>query len=244
MKKVSFNLLLAAMIVALAFICYRSIMDPIEFAEERSVREKAIIARLIDIKTAQIEYRNAHRGEYTDNFDTLIDFVKNAQLPIIMKIGDLNDAQLERGLTDRNVVEAVEKALKSNKWVQKIVIDPENRKTIEVDLEKEGLKDFRRDTTWVALIDTIYKKSFVADSLRFVPFSNNVTFEMRTRCDTTKSGTAQWLFEACTPYETYLAGINDQEMHNLISTQKKLGRYCGLKVGNVEQPNNNAGNWE
>ena len=29
-----------------------------------------------------------------------------------------------------------------------------------------------------------------------------------------------------------------------ISDMKKMGRYCGLKVGDVEMPNNNAGNWE
>ena len=33
-------------------------------------------------------------------------------------------------------------------------------------------------------------------------------------------------------------------MNNLISNMKQMGRYCGLKVGDVEMPNNNAGNWE
>ena len=94
------------------------------------------------------------------------------------------------------------------------------------------------------LVDTIYGKGFNVDSLKYVPYSNGAQFELATSCDTTKSGSAQWLFEARTPFETYLTGINDQEMKNLISAQKKLGRYCGLKVGDVEQPNNNAGNWE
>ena len=75
---------------------------------------------------------------------------------------------------------------------------------------------------------------------------------METRCDTTKSGIAQWLFEARTLYKVYLDGINNQEMNNLnnqemnnlISNMKKLDRYAGLKVGDVETPNNNAGNWE
>ena len=53
MKK-GLNLLLAVTIIGLGYICYRSIMGPIEFAEERSFREKAIIARLIDIRTAQV----------------------------------------------------------------------------------------------------------------------------------------------------------------------------------------------
>ena len=63
MKKLALNLLLVVAILGLVFICYRSIMDPIEFSEERKSREKDIIARLIDIRTAQIEYRNYHKGD-------------------------------------------------------------------------------------------------------------------------------------------------------------------------------------
>ena len=229
MKKLALNLLLVVAIVGLAFICYRSIMDPIQFSEERATREKDVIARLIDIRTAQLEYRNSHNGEYTDNFDSLINFIKTAQMPIVLKVGELNDEQLERGLTEQKALDMIAKAIKTNKWA---------------DVDKEGLRDFRRDTTWIALIDTIYGKGFNADDLKYVPYSNGAVFEMATSCDTTKSGTPQWLFEARTPYQTYLSGVNDQEMHNLISSQKKLGRYCGLKVGDVEQPNNNAGNWE
>ena len=62
--------------------------------------------------------------------------------------------------------------------------------------------------------------------------------------DSTRSGTPLYLFEARTPYTVYLSGINEQELINLIDKQDKLSRYCGLKVGDVEEPNNNAGNWE
>lgn len=229
MKKLALNLLLVVAIAGLAYISVRSILDPIEFTEERTAREKAIIARLIDIRTAQLEYRNTHNREYTDNFDTLITFIKTAKMPIVLKVGELNDEQLERGLTEQKALDMIAKAQKTNKWA---------------DVDKEGLREFRRDTSWIALIDTIYGKNFCADSLKYVPYGNGAQFELATRCDTTKSGTAQWLFEARTPYETYLTGINNQEMLNLISAQKKIGRYCGLKVGDVEQANNNAGNWE
>ena len=229
MKKLALNLLLVVAIAGLAYISVRSILDPIEFTEERTAREKAIIARLIDIRTAQLEYRNTHNREYTDNFDTLITFIKTAKMPIVLKVGELNDEQLERGLTEQKALDMIAKAQKTNKWA---------------DVDKEGLREFRRDTSWIALIDTIYGKNFCADSLKYVPYGNGAQFELATRCDTTKSGTAQWLFEARTPYEVYLTGINNQEMLNLISAQKKIGRYCGLKVGDVEQANNNAGNWE
>ncbi|MBQ2368231.1 MAG: hypothetical protein II296_07940 [Bacteroidaceae bacterium] len=228
MKK-GLNLLLAVTIIGLGYICYRSIMGPIEFAEERSFREKAIIARLIDIRTAQVEYRNITKAGYSDNLDSLIEFVKTAQMPIVLKEGELDDAQLERGLTEKKAMEIIAKAQKTNNWKE---------------VEKEGLKNFRRDTSWIALLDTLYPQGYQIDSLAFVPFGNGAKFEVATSVDTTKAGSPQYLFEARTPYEVYLTGVNDQELKNLISDMKKMGRYCGLKVGDVEMPNNNAGNWE
>lgn len=228
MKKV-LNLLLAVTIIGLGYICYRSIMGPIEFEEERDLREKAIIARLIDIRTAQIEYRNIKKMGYADNLDSLIEFVKTSQMPVILKEGELNDEQLERGLTEKKAMEIIAKAKKTNNWKE---------------VEKEGLTNFRRDTSWIALLDTIYPKGYQIDSLAFVPYGNGVKFEIATSVDTSKAGSPQYLFEARTPYEVYLSGVNDQELKNLISDMKKMDRYCGLKVGDVETPNNNAGNWE
>ena len=111
MKKV-LNLLLAVTIVGLAYICYRSIMGPIEFEEERDYREKAIIARLIDIRTAQVEYRNILKIGYADNLDSLIEFVKTSQMPVILKEGELDDKQLERGLTEKKAMEIINKSAK------------------------------------------------------------------------------------------------------------------------------------
>ena len=228
MKKV-LNLLLAVTIVGLAYICYRSIMGPIEFEEERDYREKAIIARLIDIRTAQVEYRNILKIGYADNLDSLIEFVKTSQMPVILKEGELDDKQLERGLTEKKAMEIIAKAKKTNNWKE---------------VEKEGLMNFRRDTSWIALLDTIFPKGYAIDSLAFVPFGNGARFEVETSVDTTKAGGPQYLFEARTPYEVYLQGINEQELKNLIADMKKMDRYCGLKVGDVNMPNNNAGNWD
>ena len=228
MKKV-LNLLLVVTIAGLAYISYRSIMGPIEFDEERDFREKAIIARLIDIRTAQVEYRNIKKNGYADNFDSLINFVKTEKMPVIKQEGELNDEQLQRGLTEAKAIAIIEKAKKTNNWKE---------------VEKEGLTAFRRDTMWIALVDTLYPQGFAIDSLAYVPFGGGAKFEIATSVDTTKAGSPQYLFEARTPYEVYLKGVNDQEMNNLISIMKSMGRYCGLKVGDVEMPNNNAGNWE
>ena len=227
--KTVINLVLAACAIGLVYICYGSIMGPINFDETKKAREKEIIARLIDIRKAQQEYRTLHQGAYTDNFDSLIDFVKTAKLPFIMKVGTLTDDQLNNGMTEKKAMDIINKAKRTNKWDE---------------VEKEGLQNFRRDTMWVAVMDTIFAKGFNPDSLPYVPYGNGAKFELAIRKDTTKAGAPLNLFQAQVAYDVYLGDLNHQELVNLKDVQTKLGKYCGLKVGDIENPNNNAGNWE
>ena len=101
--KTVINIVLAACAAALVYVCYGSIMGPINFDNMKKEREKEIIARLIDIRKAQVEYRNTHQGVYTASFDTLMDFIKTATLPFVKKEGALTDAQLESGMTEKKV---------------------------------------------------------------------------------------------------------------------------------------------
>lgn len=227
--KTVFNIVLGLCAIGLVYICYTSIMGPINFEESKKHREKEVIARLIDIRKAQMEYRMLHKGQYTASFDTLIDFVKTQKLPFVSKEGVLSDKQLEDGMTERKAMVLINKAKKTNNWKE---------------VEAAGLMNFKRDTMWVAVMDTIYPKGFNADSMRYVPFSNGANFEMAIKNDTTKSGAPIFLFEVRTPYETYLGGLNKQEIANLKDVQTKLGKYSGLMVGSIESPNNGAGNWE
>ena len=105
--KVALKILLVAAVVVLAYMCYKSITGPIEFNTEKELRDKAIIARLIDIRKAQIEYKNVyktHAGSFTD----LVKFLKEDKLPFLIKEGVLTDEQLEKGMTEK---EAVKKGL-------------------------------------------------------------------------------------------------------------------------------------
>ena len=227
--KTVINLVLAACAIGLVYICYGSIMGPNNYDETKKAREKEIIARLIDIRKAQQEYRTLHQGAYTDNFDSLIDFVKTAKLPFIMKVGTLTDDQLNNGMTEKKAMDIINKAKRTNKWDE---------------VEKEGLQNFRRDTMWVAVMDTIFAKGFNPDSLPYVPYGNGAKFELAIRKDTTKAGAPLNLFQAQVAYDVYLGDLNHQELVNLKDVQTKLGKYCGLRVGDIEQPNNGAGNWE
>ena len=227
--KTVLNIVLAAIALLLVYICYESVQGPVRFENEKNIRDKAVQARLLDIRKAQAEYSNTHDRQYTDNFDSLIYFVKNQKLPLVFKKGVLSDAQLENGLTEAKAMAIINKAKKTGKYDE---------------VKKNGLENFSRDTTWVAVIDTIFPKGFNADSLRYVPFGNGVQFQMDTLTQVARSGAPICLLEVKTPYEAYLGDLDKQEIINLKDQQAQLNKYCGLKIGDLETANNNAGNWE
>ena len=207
--KVTLKILLAVAVVLLAYMCYRSIMGPIEFKDERDRRENLIKARLIDIRKAQIEYKNIHKV-HAANFDELSKFLKDEKLPFLIKEGVLTDEQLEKGMTEKEAV-------------------------------KKGL--IRRDTVWVTAVDTLFGKGYNVDDLRNVPGAN-VQFTMDTATLTSGSGYTVKEFQCGVLYDDYLGDLNKQEVYNLKDKASKMGKYAGLRVGSVEEINNNAGNWE
>ena len=207
--KVTLKILLAVAVVLLAYMCYRSIMGPIEFKDDRDRRENLIKARLIDIRKAQIEYKNIHKV-HAANFDELSKFLKDEKLPFLIKEGVLTDEQLEKGMTEKEAV-------------------------------KKGL--IRRDTVWVTAVDTLFGKGYNVDDLRNVPGAN-VQFTMDTATLTSGSGYTVKVFQCGVLYDDYLGDLNKQEVYNLKDKASKMGKYAGLRVGSVEEINNNAGNWE
>ena len=60
--KTVINIVLAACVIGLIYVCYGSIVGPINFDNTKKAREKKVIARLIDIRKEQLEYRNLHAG--------------------------------------------------------------------------------------------------------------------------------------------------------------------------------------
>ena len=227
--KVVINCILALCVLGLAWLCYGSIMGPINFENAKKERELAIKESLINIRTAQEQYRNILKGAYCTDLDSLAAFVATAQLPIVKKEGELTDDQLENGMTESKAVAMIEKARKTNKWNE---------------VEKAGLMGFSRDTIFVSLKDSLFGKDYDPATLAYVPFGNGAKFELNTSVDSTRSGTPLYLFEAQVPYEIYLSDLDKQEVINQRDYDEKTGRYPGMKVGDDEEPHNNAGNWE
>ncbi len=102
----------------------------------------------------------------------------------------------------------------------------------------------KRDTIRVSVRDSLFARGFDVDSLRYVPFSGGEQFQMGVASIQTASGVNVPVFEAKTLNNTYLKGLEEQEVINLNDKSRKLERYPGLKVGSLEEANNSAGNWE
>ena len=229
MKK-GINLILSIWVVGLLFICWRSIVDTTDFEEDVVSRESVVKARLMEIRSAEEAYKAQHNGEYCADWSVLIDFVKNGKLPVIMKHGVLTEEQMEKGLTESSAAAIVnsgdEKAIAEN-----------------------GLQDFRRDTVWVSLKDSLYNyEGFVADSMRYIPFSQGDTFELVACPNTTRSGTIIQVMECNAPDSSFLKGMGkygDRLIYNRAEEADAKGTYPGLKIGDAGNNwNNNAGNWE
>ena len=226
--KLAFRTLLVIAICAMSYICVTSITVPIEFEQEQAKREQQIIKKLVDIRKVQIEYQKIN-NHFCPNADTLVQFILEGQLPVILKEGVLSDEQLKNGLTEKKAIAIIKRG---------------NQKEIIAN----GLENFRRDTTYVSVYESIlandYTKEQIAD-LVVIPHSNGTKFQFDTiTYVNANTGLPTPLFQVSAHYDTYLFDLNRQQLINLKDKQTKMNRFNGLKVGSVEEPNNNSGNWE
>ncbi len=233
--KVVMRVLLALAIVLLAYISWESIQGPIDFNAEVERREKAVIQRLVDIRTAQVALR-AQKGSYTASFDTLINFVKDGKIATLIKSGDLSEAQLEAGMTEEKAMQIIrtgnERAIKAaGLWD-----------------DTKNAPQLVRDTIFSPAKEVLYpnRTRFSIDSLRYVPYGNGAEFEMGVDTVITASGYPIQVFEAKTPYTVYLGDLDKKLLNQKIQEvlDRPGNKYPGLQVGSLEVANNNAGNWE
>ena len=84
----------------------------------------------------------------------------------------------------------------------------------------------------------------LADSLKLIPYADGQHFELNTATKEGKDGHAQPLMECGARYKAYLNGLDKREVNNLTEEAVATDRYPGLKIGDLNNPNNNAGNWE
>ncbi len=233
--KVVMRALLAVAIILLAYVSWRSIQGQVDFDAEVTKRNRAVIQRLVDIRTAQVALR-AQSGSYTASFDTLIHFVKNGKIATVVKAGDLTEAQLEAGMTEAKAMQIIrsgnQKAIKdAGLWD-----------------ESKGAPQLVRDSIYSPAIEVLFpnRHNFAPDSLLLVPYGNGASFEMGVDSITTASNYPIQVFEAKTHYSVYLNDLDKRLVDQIIQEvlDRPGNRYPGMQVGSLEAANNNAGNWE
>ncbi len=215
MKKI-FQLLLACAVIALAYVIYVQISTPIQFANEMSQREKAVIERIKDVRAAQRAFKTAN-SHFTGDFDSLINFVLNDSLTMQRKRVDEDDSV---GMAQFKLAQKKNRNLKNVEEFRVAVIDTvfAPRK-----LTPDQVKE-----------------------LRFIPFTSNKTeFVLSAGVVTTESKVVIPVVECKAPYILFLDTIKyRQEIINknddLINN---FNMYPGIKFGSMEGGNNEAGNW-
>ncbi len=230
--KTTIRVLLTLAIVFLGYICVMSVVTPINFENKRNAREVVVAEKLADIRIAENEFR-LQNGRYTANMDSLVLWLQTGSKKEVVKEGALTEKQLEAGMTEAKAVKIIQKAQKTGNYKE---------------VKEQGLEGFVRDTISSPVLEALYHGKYDNESVKqliYIPFTDNVKFEAETNDNyTTSQGIRIPLVEVRAHYNTYLADLDDQERVNLIDREEQLSHYPGLKMGDINEPNNNAGNWE
>jgi hypothetical protein len=114
--------------------------------------------------------------------------------------------------------------------------------TSERDAVKKGL--ISRDTSYIAVRDSVFDKNYPIDQLRYVPGLEKTEFKMAAGTVMTTSMVLVNVFEAYVLNDVFLADLDRQLVVNYNDQRTKITGFPGMKVGDIRVPNNNAGNWE
>lgn len=93
------KIVLAVIILVLAYLVYESVMVPVRFDKSVDQRSKAVIQNLVDIRSAEMTYKNIY-GKYTSSFDTLIDFLVVGEIPVVKIVPDPTDTTFTKTIRD------------------------------------------------------------------------------------------------------------------------------------------------
>jgi len=151
--------------------------------------------------------------KYTGSFDTLIAFVDTGNFTVVKAIGDIP----EEWLDELGFEKAREKAL------------------------NEGV--ISRESQKVPVLDSLFSPDFPTDSLRYVPFTDGVKFNITSGELLTSSNLVVQVVEASCLYDDLLNGMDKQLVVNYKDERKKIVGFEGLKFGSMEE-GTLTGNWE
>lgn len=93
------NIALALIALLLVYLVYRSISEPVVFENVRKERELKVVQSLKDIRNTQTLFKQTY-NRYTGDFDSLIEYIKTGQLPVVNIVADPNDTTFTKTIND------------------------------------------------------------------------------------------------------------------------------------------------
>ncbi|MBQ2090426.1 MAG: hypothetical protein II466_02330 [Bacteroidales bacterium] len=226
LKKVLQYCILPLVIVALVIVIVKGVQKPVKFDKEKEFRTKEAVQRLKDIRDLQVAYKSVN-GKFSSTIDSLILFYNTGKMDVVLQVGSKDDSI---------AVVNTERIKKANKKITQEEL---------YELYKKGERVIATVKTQFAVKDTLFvnRTNFVVDSIKYIPYSGGQLVEMESIVKKV-SGVDVPLFEARMPYRALLKGMDNQLRINLDDERKTMNQYEGLMVGSINNPNNNAGNWE
>ena len=227
LKKILIYLVFPVIIIGLVYAIVQSVMEPVNFNNDKEAREAVGIQRLKDIRDLQVAFKSQY-GRFSPTIDSLKDFYNNGKIKLVMQIGSQDDSL------------AVDHTAKLKRRNPRIT--PPQMYEMYINGDRQLVFQIERDTL-VRQAMFLDRPDFNIDSLAIVPFSGGDSIYMASAVKTV-SGVKVPLFEASMTYKSLLKGLDRQLIINLDAEREDTGRFPGLKVGSIDAPNNNAGNWE
>ena len=218
------QIVLAVVIVGLAYVLYNSIQKPMRFADEYTHRRDACAEKLKSIRTLEEAYKLTY-GKYTGSFDTLITrLMTEDSMKVVSKV-----INYDKIPADVDINEVPENEAVKNGW------------TTRVEVLVNPIAKLREDGK-LPIIDAVSgKKRQLTDekilNLRYVPYPKGEKNEFELQAgQLEKSGFMVAVFECKVPLEVLLKDMDQQLVINKIAEIHEVkDRYAGWKVGDMTQ---------
>lgn len=98
--------------------------------------------------------------------------------------------------------------------------------------------------TYQPSLDSLVASGLLERSSAMIPHAGGKPFRVRVSVMEGSSGGQIPLMECGAQYDEYLSGMDRNLVATLMEQAAEAGQYPGLKIGDIEKPNDNAGNWE
>lgn len=221
--KTIIQILLAVLIVGLAYVLYDSIMKPVRFDTEYTKRRDACAEKLKSIRTLEEAYKVTY-GSYCGSFDTLIGrLMSEDSMRVVSKVVNHDKIPADIDINEMPENEAVKLGYISR-----------------VEMLVNPIAKLREDGK-LPMIDANGHKRQLNDeeikNLRYVPYPKGEENEFELRAGMLeKSGFFVPVFECQVSLQTLLSDMDHQLVVNKIAEVTEVpGRYAGWKVGDMTQ---------